>query len=445
MKTTLRRATAFLVLVACLAACVLSFSSCADSFGGSSAILTKEELASNAEREQNDSLEFASDYFDKWDLPRFSLSKLHGLENIYVNKFVDDVGAPIEKARAVLAVFLSDYYDEIDLTDTTAVTDALIYSYVETTGDKYSIYRTAAEYKEYTTGMSGSFVGIGVTVHHYADSDIIEVYSVSEGSGAEEAGILAGDIITKVDGISVAERGYTDSVAAIKGDAGTSVDITVQRGDEELTFSVVRRKIVDKSVTYVIEGDVAYITMTGFKSNTYQQFKDAIDAAEAAGVKGIVYDLRDNPGGYLSAVTDCLDYIAPKGTTLVSFTNGYDDATTATKSHSLSLPSVVICNENTASAGELFTAGIRDFSDMGFFAATLVGTTTFGKGIMQNTYTFSDRSAITLTVAYYNPPCGVNYHGVGIEPDVLVTAAGEGDAQLDAAREAIKALINAQG
>lgn len=441
--TIAKRAAALLLLLSLLAASLFAFTACDASLGGSNKLLGKEELRQNAASESDAGLDFAADYFDKWELPRFSLSKLRGLENIYASKFVREVGDPLTKAREALTVFLDSYYDVTDLADSDAVTDALIYSYVATMGDKYSVYRTAAEYTSYTSEMSGSFVGIGVTVRYSAELDAIEVHSVSVGSGAEEAGILAGDLIVGVDALRVASDGYDAAVNAIRGEEGTSVGITVLRGGEELTFSVTRRKLVDKSVTYVIEGDVAYLTITGFKANTFQQFKEAIDAAEAAGVKGIVYDLRNNPGGYLSAVTDCLDYIAPKGTTIASFTNGYDDPVIATRAHSLRLPSVVICNENTASAGELFTAGVRDFSALGFFSAKLVGTRTFGKGIMQNTYSFRDRSAITLTVAYYNPPLGENYHGEGIAPDVISEQSNEGDAQMDAARLTIAELIKA--
>ena len=159
------------------------------------------------------------------------------------------------------------------------------------------------------------------------------------------------------------------------------------------------------------------------------------------GAVAIVYDLRSNPGGYLSAVVKMLYRIAPKGTTVVSFSNDYAPEYKDKTEASLSLPTVVICNESTASAGELFTAAIRDFETLGFFDVTIVGQKTYGKGVMQSTYSFTDSSSITLTVAYYNPPSGENYDGVGITPDVTVENNSELDSQLDNAYIEINKLI----
>ena len=314
----------------------------------------------------------------------------------------------------------------------------LIYSFVETSGDRYSIYRTSEEYEEYDTNMSGSFVGIGVTVRYNSVTNEIVVESVTDGGGAKEAGILPGDSIIKVNGESVEIIGYDKAVSNIKGEPETTVEVTVMRGCEEISFTITRRKIVEKTVSYEIENEIAYIKVTSFKANTASQFKAAVDEALKNNVKGIIYDLRDNHGGYLDTVLEMLDYIAPKGTALASFTNDYMDPVYSKSSHTVTLPTVVICNGSTASAGELFTAGIRDFSTMGFFNASLVGEKTFGKGIMQNTYLFSDNSSITMTVAYYNPPCGINYHDEGIIPNV---AEENESLQLTAAYEEIAKLI----
>ena len=162
---------------------------------------------------------------------------------------------------------------------------------------------------------------------------------------------------------------------------------------------------------------------------------------EANGARGIVYDLRNNTGGYLSSVLNALDYIAPKGTTLLSFSNDYKKDEVSKSAHTYLIPTVVLCNGMTASAAEIFVAGIRDIADMGHLDATIVGTKTFGKGIVQSTYTLFDGSTITMTVAYYMPPSGKNYHGEGITPDVTVEASETGDAQLDRAMAEIQALL----
>ena len=160
---------------------------------------------------------------------------------------------------------------------------------------------------------------------------------------------------------------------------------------------------------------------------------------KANGAVAIIYDLRSNSGGLLLPAVNMLSYIAPKNTTIVSFTNGYSAPMKDNDSHSLSIPSVVLCNSRTASAAELFVAAMRDFDGkLGLFDVTMVGVTTYGKGIMQATYMLDDGSSVTLTVAYYNPPSGENYHEVGITPDVIVDSSS---AQLDEAYEQAKQLI----
>ena len=443
MKTnTLFEKTISLVLFfAITISSLFALSSCSATIGGTATPLPPEELLSVVLEETEKEFDTVADYLDFWELPEFSKSKIEALERLYRSKFVEEIPTPKDKAKDVALYFIEYFYDG-KIQDVDETTDMLIYSFVETTNDKYSIYRTKEEYEEYDTNMNGSFVGIGVTVRYSTQTNDILVESVNEDSGAEEAGILPGDYIIKVDGESVDTLGYQKAIANVKGKAGTSVNITVLRGEQELTFTVIRKKIVEKSVTYEMKNGIAYIKISSFKANTAGQFKDALDEAVKAGAEGVIYDLRDNLGGYLDTVLEMLDYIAPKGTQLASFTNDYMDPVYSKSSHMVSLPSVVICNGSTASAGELFTAGIRDFSDMKFFPASLVGEKTYGKGIMQNTYLFNDNSSITMTVAYYNPPSGINYHDKGIIPNVIVED-GEGDPQLKVAYEEITRLIKA--
>ena len=434
-----RKAISLLLILGLSLAVAFSFTSCSSALGGTTAPETKEELLLKISRECEEEFETVAEYLDFWGFPEFSKTKLETLEKLYRRQFVEELPPPYEKAKETGKYFLENYYEGNSLS-AEENTDLLIHSFVETSGDKYSVYRTAEKYDDYHTDMSGSFVGIGVTVRYNTEVSEILIEEVSAGGGAEEAGILPGDYITKVNGESVADIGYEATVSNIKGAPNTSVDVTVRRGNEEITFNIIRRTIVVKSVTYSIENDVAYIKITGFKSNTDAQFKAAIDDALEQNVKGIIYDLRGNPGGYLDTVLEMLEYIAPKGTPLASFTNDYMDPVFSKTAHAVSLPTVVLCDGSTASAGELFTAGIRDFAAKGLFDATLVGVKTYGKGIMQNTYLFSDESSITMTVAYYNPPSGINYHGVGITPDVIVED-GEGDPQLDAAYIEIAKII----
>ncbi len=411
---------------------------------GTGVIHTKDEINAALTADGGAEREYSADYLLDWGVPRFDKNKFYRVEIIYKTLYVKELPEAVTLARGACELFLEHFYDEIDLTDKTSVTDALIACYVESIGDRYSFYRTAEEYAEYDTDMSGTFAGIGVTVQYNSLEDIMTVTSVSIGAGAHDAGILPGDIITKADGVSVKELGYQKTISAIRGKVGTRVKVTVDRDGTELTFDIERKQIVEETVTYSINDErIAYIVITDFKDNTYGQFKNAVDKAEEDGAVGIIYDLRGNPGGYLHSVVDMISYIVPKGTEIVSFSNGYGDPMKSNSDHDLSLPTVVICNEYTASAGELFTASMRDFGrgDGAFFESRIVGVKTFGKGVMQTTYPFSDKSAITLTVAYYNPPSGENYDGEGILPDHTVELTEDGDAQLDKAYDVMDELL----
>lgn len=433
---SIKRAACTLVVFVLL---VLLFTSCTRS-AGSDTVYSKDILTENVTRGATSEHNFVWQYLDEWDFPTFTASKLKSVETTFRAYFYKDVPDSCELAPTVALAFLEGYYDLVDPTDEGAVTDAIIDSYVSSLGDRYSVYRTKDEYKDYSSGMSGNYTGIGIVVTQ-SEGGLIHINSVNEGGSAYEKGLKAGDLITSVDGIPVLERGYEDSINAISGEEGTTVTLTVDRDGESLTFTLTRRKLVESSVTYSLENGIGYIKISSFKSNTDEQFIAAVDYMEKNGVKAVIYDLRNNTGGYLSSVLNALDYVAPKGTTLASFSNDYDDDEVSKSSHSFLIPSVVICNEMTASAGELFTAGIRDLADMGYLDATLVGTKTFGKGIMQSTFTLSDGSTITLTVAYYMPPSGKNYHEVGITPDVVVERTKDGDVQLDAAYAAIESLL----
>ena len=433
----IKRAACTLIVFVLL---ILSFTSCTRS-AGSDTIYSKETLTENVTRGTASTYDFVWQYLDEWDFPSFTSSKLKSIEVTFRNHFYKEIPKAGELAPTVALAFLDGYYDLVDLTDKEKVTDAIIDSYVSSLGDRYSVYRTKDEYKDYSSGMSGNYTGIGIVVTKN-DEGLIHINSVNEGGSAYDEGLKAGDLITSVDGIPVLERGYEDSINAIAGEEGTTVTLVVDREGESICFTLTRRRLVENSVTYSLENGIGYIKISSFKSNTDEQFIEAVDYLEKNGAKAVIYDLRNNTGGYLSSVLNALDYVAPKGTTLASFSNDYDNDEVSKSAHSFLIPSVVICNEMTASAGELFTAGIRDLAGMGYLDATLVGTKTFGKGIMQSTYTLSDGSTITLTVAYYMPPSGINYHEVGITPDVVIERSKEGDAQLDAAKAAIESLLN---
>lgn len=381
-----------------------------------------------------------------WRLPAFERDLLLGVERCYKLYYYKDLPATAELAYDTAMYFIDNMYTKVDKNDATEVAYALIDSYIAVIGDPYSYYRTAEEFEDYSTDMSGQFAGIGVSVETSLSGGGIVVINTISGSPAEAAGVMPGDIIIKVNGTSVADVGYNTAVSQIKGEVGTSVNITVKRGDGELDFDITRALVTEQSVGYaILEGNIAVIQITSFKGNTAEQFCEAIDFVEKEGAVGIIFDLRYNPGGYLTAICDSLSYLVPNRTPLASFSSdktavvASDGTALEPTDHVLAIPSVVLCNRYTASAGELFTAAMRDFADMGLINALTVGETTYKKGVMQSTFTFQSGAALTLTTAYYNPPLGVNYDGIGVIPDIPLD---EGADYMSAALDALSSLIS---
>lgn len=426
------------LLFLCLTLIALfSFTSCS---AGSDEILSKDELRANINTEKT--YDYVWEYLDEWNYPTFDSSRLKEVEYTFKTKYYEALPSTATLASSTANAFLDGYYEGIDLYSSDAVTDALIRCYVKSVGDKYATYRTQGEYSDYKSETSGTIVGIGVNVSSTRDGDAIAVNYPLTGSPAEAAGILAGDLILAVDGATVAEHGYETVVNRISGEIGTYVTLTVKRGDESFDVRVLRAMVNLRSVDYFITDGIGYISISSFKSNTYPQFKEAIDYMKANGARGIIYDLRGNLGGYLNTVTDMIEYLAPRGTTVVSYSNNYQSPTVDDTDECYTPPAIILTDYNTASAAELFTAAVCDLADMGYGRAIRVGKTTRGKGIMQSTFTLSDGSALTMTVAYYNPPSGNNFHGVGLAPHVEVENSATRDLQLERAYAEINNLIN---
>lgn len=442
------KTTRISVLISALVITVVLSVFCAVSLiaGSNEAAPTKDEIAANisAVLESGRDYEYAALYLYDFGIKDFDAYKFKVAENFFDRYSIYEQKPKAELAAKTAQLYLEFYFDATSTADTDLVTDRLITCFVEATGDKYAIYRTASEYEQYNTDMSGTFVGIGVYVRYSEAERKLQVIEVIEGSGAEDAGILAGDLLTEVDGIRLTDVGYDTFVSKIRGEEGTTVNVKVLRGDEELTFTPTRKQVTEKTVKYSIDEDlIGYLQITAFKNNTATQFKEAIDALETKGCRGIIFDLRDNPGGYLLSVVEVIDYIVPVGTRIASYTDSTHEVVYEAESeHALTVPITVIFNEYTASAGELFSAAMRDFAAMNLLECTTVGINTYSKGVMQNTGVFNDGSTLTFTIAYYNPPCDVNYDGIGVSPDVEVEWIAGTDTQLDAAYTEITKLIN---
>lgn len=443
---------------------------------GSGEMLTKAEIEANVtatkllgeEGSNPKDYQFVASYLSDFGIGNFNGDKFTGVETCLEEYYYKDLPPQDSIAYLVAEMFVEKYYDEIDLESYDEVTDALLRCYMRSIGDDYAYYRNPEEYLQYIDELMGEtgdevIVGIGVNVIIDYNANTILVGNTVKGAGAEAAGILPGDYIIEADGLKVDVDGPEAVLNAIKGEAGTTANVKVKRGNEIIEFNIVRKEIESEtsSIYYGFineetgeiqtEGKLGYILIVDFlgdtsssgANNTLVMFRRAVDTLIENGAEGIVFDVRNNPGGLLDLVVQMVDYLLPDGKVIVTQTEGYGQDTVykGRDGHSVSVPMVVLCNEYSASAAEIFASAIRDYASpvMGsLIDAALVGNTTFGKGIVQSTWLMQDQSSLTFTTSYYNPPCGTNFHGKGVEPDVFELQVTE---QLRAAATELLRLI----
>ena len=348
-----------------------------------------------------------------------------------------------EKLSKIDEVINSYYLNEGDI-DEEEMIEGIYSGYVAGLGEDYTTYYTAQEYADLMESSSGEYSGIGVSVSQNLNTGVITVVNPFENGPGYEAGIRKDDIIFKVSGEEVTGIDINKVVSKIKGEAGTTVEITVYRpsSDEYIDMIVERRVVQNPTVTWEMKDDgIGYIQVTEFDEVTVEQFSTAIAELQSQGMKGLVFDLRDNPGGRLDSVCQMLDRILPKGELLVYTMDkdGNKEEHFAEDDETLDVPMVILVNENSASASEIFTAALKDYEK-----ATIMGTTTFGKGIVQVILPLGDGSAVKVTQSKYYTPNGVCIHGEGVTPDIEVEfdREAEEDNQLDAALEQIKTMVN---
>lgn len=326
-----------------------------------------------------------------------------------------------ERLEALDTYIRENYYTE-EL-DEEALMNGLLKGYVDGLDDPYSRYMTAEEYNERMTKEAGQQVGIGVMVKKAEDGNIL-VVSVEPDSPAEEAGILPDDVIVAVDGERVSEIGYDTAVENVRGEENTTVTFIVLRNGKEQNLRAERRTFEVTTVySGMLEGQIGYIRITAFRENTVEQYKEALDGLTANGAKGLIFDVRDNGGGLLSALEEMLDPLLPAGDiATATYQGGRTETVVTSDAAELDLPMAVLINGDSASAAELFSASLRDFGK-----AKLIGTNTFGKGVMQVTRRMDDGGGLTLTVATYQTVLSECYQGVGLPPDIEVEASEETD------------------
>ncbi|MCI6057851.1 S41 family peptidase [Anaerotignum sp.] len=284
-------------------------------------------------------------------------------------------------------------------------------------GDPYTYYLSADSLAEQMEKNSGHFVGIGVEIYA-GDDGYIVVSSVTPGGPAEAAGILAEDKITEVNGESITGKTAADVSALVKGEAGTDVTLTIFREStgEVLEKTVTRQDIQVKTVSWrMMEDNIGYIAITNFRENTYSQFKEALDMLEAEGMEKLVLDLRNNTGGLVKSAHEIGEELLPEGIMVYTMDKDGNREDTLCDDVYNDVPLVVLVNGNSASAAEILAGAIQDTG-----RGQLIGTTTFGKGLVQRLFTLPDGSGLNVTIQKYYTPNGTSIHGVGITPDYEV-------------------------
>lgn len=353
----------------------------------------------------------------------------------------------LSKLQTVESIINQYYYkDEIDRE---AMTEGAFRGMVASLGDPYSTYYSADELTDLMNQTEGVYYGIGAGVEFDKETTLTKIIKVYKGTPAEEAGLRENDIIYEVDGTSAYGLTASEVVSMIKGEEGTHVTLTIVRDGESdfLYVDVERRKVSSPTVDFkMLNEDAAYIQITEFDTVTKDQFTEALAMAKGNNMKGLVLDLRSNPGGNLDTVVDIARMLLPEG--LIVYTEdkyGERIEYSCDGKKQLNVPLVVLVNQNSASASEILAGAIKDYG-----TGTLVGMTTFGKGIVQRVLPMKDGSAVKVTTSSYFTPKGNNIHGIGIAPDVECPFDGEAyygspekpDNQLDKALEVLMGKID---
>lgn len=326
--------------------------------------------------------------------------------------------------------------------DRTKMEDAAADAMVESLGDRWSYYIPASEYAAHMEQMNNSYVGIGVTI--VMEDEGMRIQAVTPGGSAEEAGLRVQDLITRVDGVDIAGKTAAETRTLVRGTAGTTVEITVEREGEDLTFPVERRKVDTPVATgTLLENHIGLVTIENFDSRCHDETKAAVDTLLEQGAQALIFDVRNNPGGYASELVKVLDMLLPEGEVFRTVDYAGKEKVDHSDAACLDLPMAVLVNGDSYSAAEFFAAALQEYEK-----AEVFGSKTVGKGYFQNTFVLSDGSAVGLSVGKYFTPQGRNLAGVGVTPDREIpvddeTAAAiyygtlepENDPQIQAAAE----------
>lgn len=334
----------------------------------------------------------------------------------------DDYYEHIVQKLSVLQMLVDTYY--LDDADKDELETGIYKGFISSLNDPYSTYFTKEEYANLLESSSGVYYGIGAVVSQDVKTGIIRVVKPYKDTPAYKAGLLPDDIIYKVEGEEVTGKDLTEVVSKMKGAQGTKVKITIIRDgvEDPIDLTIERQKINIPTIDYkMLKDNIGYIQIVEFDEITISQFNSAIKDLEKMGMEGLIIDVRDNPGGLLESVVSILDRLLPK--CLLVYTEDKNKERTdkyAEKPDQFSKPMAVLINDESASASEIFAGALQDYKK-----ATIVGTTSFGKGIVQQVIPLTDGTAVKLTISKYFTPKGRNIHGTGIVPDVEVELADD--------------------
>lgn len=331
---------------------------------------------------------------------------------------------PAEAKTAEIGAYLDRFF--IDDYDEEKLADAAASAMVEATGDRWSYYLTAEEKSSYDEQMQNAYVGIGVTITAQEELGGMRIEAVTADGPAEEAGLLTGDIITEVEGEKTLDLGMTGTRTKVRGEAGTFVTLTILRGEESFPVSVERRSIQTPVATYeMLDGQIGYIKIANFDTRCAEETNAAMDELIAQDAKALIFDVRNNGGGYKNELVKVLDKILPEGILFQS--EDYQGSKQIDRSDAdcIDLPMAVLVNQDSYSAAEFFAAAIQEY-DWG----TVVGTKTVGKGNFQTAFTLSDGSMLNLSIGKYYTPQGRSLTDTGITPDVEIALSDKDGAKL---------------
>lgn len=372
-----------------------------------------------------------------------AISLMLGTIVLCTTAFADKYHYVVRKLSMLESV-LNEYY--VGNVDTYKLQEGIYKGFISGVGDTYSAYYTQKEYDDFKEEASGIYNGIGIRMYLEAEDNSIVIKEVFEGSPAEAAGLLPNDKIIKVAGKNVSGNDFTIVSSLVAGEKNTEVEMTIFRPSDKTTyeFTLTRGNITYPTVNFrMLDNEVAYIQITKFEELTHAQFKTALEKSEAYHAKGIVLDLRNNPGGLLRIAKDIVDELIPEGIIVsTKDKNGKSIEYYADKNYT-DIPMVVLINSRSASASEVVAGALKDYG-----RAKMIGETSYGKGVVQTVIPLSDGSALKLTTSQYFTPSGVCIQGIGIEPDVqiglpiekLIQGSNLEDAEDDQLQTAVKVL-----